>query len=285
MLLREIQYARPASLREAVHLLSDADARALAGGQSLINVLKLRLASPTTLVDVGGLPGLAYIRLDSDGSLELGANTTYDEIENSQEVRKAHPVLAEVAAHIADQQVRNRGTVGGNCCFADPANNFPPVMVALDARFKVAGAQGDRWVAAEDFFLGPYRTAVAPGELLTAIQLPARRAGEGFAALRVHPDGWAIVQAAASVHLNGRIQKARVVLGCVAGTPVRARVMEERLADQAATAESVRKAATGLGESLEPPSDMHASSDYRRQMAAVFAARAVMQAVADARRG
>src|SRR5213079_3364729 len=148
MLLREVEYARPASVQEAVRLLAEHDgARALAGGQTLINVMKSRAASPDVLVDLGGLAELRGIELGSDGTLELGAMTTYTELIGSAEAR-ARPILGEVCAQIADVQVRNRGTIGGNVCSSDPTNHLPPLLVAVGATFVIQGADGERTVAA-----------------------------------------------------------------------------------------------------------------------------------------
>src|SRR5207248_8485056 len=163
MLLREVEYARPGSVAEALELLASNDgARALAGGQTLINVMKARAASPDLLVDLNGLEELNGIELAGDGTLTIGAMTTYTELVQSAEA-KARPILGEVCATIADVQVRNRGTIGGNVCSNDPTNHLPPLMVAVGARMTVVGAGGERDVPAEDFFLGVYMTAVGPG--------------------------------------------------------------------------------------------------------------------------
>src|SRR5919201_4630796 len=160
MLLREVEYARPASVEEAVRLLAEHDgARALAGGQTVINVMKARAASPDFLVDLNDLDELKGIDLAGDGTLTVGAMTTYTELMQSAEAR-ARPILAEVVSTIADVQVRNRGTVGGNCCANDPSNHLPPLMTAIGARFTIAGATGEREVPADEFFLGVYMTAV-----------------------------------------------------------------------------------------------------------------------------
>src|SRR5204863_8533828 len=165
MLLREVEYARPASVQEALRLLGANDgARALAGGQTLINVMKARAASPDILVDLAGIPQLRGIDLDPDGTLRIGPMTTYTELIASVEAR-ARPILGEVCAQIADVQVRNRGTIGGNVCSSDPTNHLPPLMVAVGAEFEIAGAGGERTVPASEFFLGVYMTAVGPGEL------------------------------------------------------------------------------------------------------------------------
>src|SRR5881409_2554849 len=207
MLLREVEYARPASVQEAVRLLGANDgARALAGGQTLINVMKARAASPDVLVDLADIGELRGIELGSDGTLELGAMTTYSDVIDSSEAR-ARPILGAVCAQIADVQVRNRGTIGGNVCSNDPTNHLPPLMVAVGARMTIAGADGEREVPAEEFFLGVYLTAVGPGELLTRIAIPAGKQ-DGFAAVTLGADGTCLCNAAASV--NGAV---RVALG------------------------------------------------------------------------
>ena len=218
MLLREVAYAKPSSLAEALEILAaDDGARALAGGQTLINVMKAR----------------------------------------------ARPILGEVCAQIADVQVRNRGTIGGNVCTNDPTNHLPPLLAALDARFTIAGGGGERTISSDEFFLGVYLTAVGPGELLTKVTIPAGR-NDGFAAVTLGVEGTCIASAAAS--LNG---SARIALGCVDAVPV---VLTPSSDDADAVRQAVRDA------SLDPPSDVHASSDYRRHLAEVLAVRAVDQA-------
>jgi carbon-monoxide dehydrogenase medium subunit len=263
MLLSEVGYARPATLEQALGVLAEyPGARALAGGQTLLNVMKARAASPDVLVDLSGIPELRGIGLDADGTLELGAMTTYTDVIDSAEAR-ARPILGEVCVQIADVQVRNRGTIGGNACSSDPTNHLPPLLVALGATFTVVGKDGEREVPAEEFFLGVYMTAAGPGELLRKITVPAGRS-DGFASVPIGVDGTCIVNAAAS--LNGGV---RVALGCVAATPV---LVEAPSTD----AEAVRGAVREAG--LEPPSDVHASADYRRHLAEVVAARAVERA-------
>jgi carbon-monoxide dehydrogenase medium subunit len=275
MLLREVEYARPASVDEAIRLLSDhAEARPLAGGQTLINVMKARIASPGVLVDLNGLDELRRITRAS-GGLELGAMATYTQLATSGEVAEARPIVREVALQIADVQVRNRGTIGGNACANDPTNHFPPLLVALGATMTIAGVSGERTVPAEDFFLGVYMTAVGPGELLTRITIPsADGAGDSFASVAVGRDGTGIVNVAATV--NG---DARIAIGCVGAVPERARELEARLRERGDFEErGVREAAAGIGAALDPPSDVHGSADYRRQLAEVLAVRAVLEA-------
>jgi aerobic carbon-monoxide dehydrogenase medium subunit len=263
VLLREVEYAKPASLPDALNALAAHDgARALAGGQTLINVMKARAASPDVLVDLSGLGELKGIELAGDGTLTIGAMTTYSELMASAEA-KARPILAEVVSTIADVQVRNRGTVGGNVCANDPTNHLPPLMAAIGARFTIAGADGEREVPAEEFFLGVYLTAVGQGELLTKLTIPAGK-HDGFAAITLGADGTCIANAAAS--LNGSL---RVALGCVDAVPV---VLQPESADEGAVRAAVQAA------NLDPPSDVHASAEYRTHLAEVLAVRAARQA-------
>src|SRR5438105_6395627 len=212
MLLREVDYARPASVDEAIALLAEHEgARAFAGGQTLVNVMKARAASPDVLVDLGRLEDLRRIGFRPDGRLEIGAMVTYAQLMSSSEVEVARPILGEVAATIADVQVRNRGTIGGNVCVNDPTNHLPPLLVALDAHFTIRGTSGERTVGAKEFFQGVYLTAVGEGELLTTVSVPpaAKGVGDGFAAVTIGRHGTCIVDASASVSDEG----ARVAIG------------------------------------------------------------------------
>ncbi|HJX46945.1 MAG TPA: xanthine dehydrogenase family protein subunit M [Gaiellaceae bacterium] len=263
MLLREVEYAKPSSVAEALQILASNDgARALAGGQTLINVMKARAASPDALVDLAALDELRGIELAADGTLSIGPMTTYTELVDSAEA-KARPILAEVCAQIADVQVRNRGTIGGNLCSNDPTNHLPPLMVSIGATMTIAGQGGERVVSADEFFLGVYLTAVSPGELLTKITLPAGKR-DAFAAVTLGVDGTCIASAAAS--LNGSL---RIALGCVDATPV---LVEPTSADEGAVREAVR------GAGLDPPADVHASAEYRLHLSEVLAVRAARQA-------
>ncbi len=264
MLLREVEYARPASVQEALRLLgSHEGARALAGGQTLINVMKARAASPDVLVDLADIAELRGIELGSDGTLSIGAMTTYTDIVDSAEAR-ARPILGEVCSQIADVQVRNRGTVGGNVCSNDPTNHLPPLLVAVGATMTILGQDGERSVSAREFFLGVYMTAAGPGELLTKISVPPGK-GDGFASVPIGRDGTCIVNVAAS--LDGGAPT--LAIGCVDAVPV-------VLTPDSAAEDTVRAAVRGAN--LDPPSDVHASADYRRHLAEVLALRAVAQA-------
>jgi aerobic carbon-monoxide dehydrogenase medium subunit len=264
MLLREVEYARPASVQDAVRLLGAHDgARALAGGQTLINVMKARAASPDVLVDLSDLQELKGIELGSDGTVEIGAMTTYSDLIASAEAR-ARPILGEVCDQIADVQVRNQGTIGGNVCSNDPTNHLPPLLVAVSATMIIIGQGGERSVPAQEFFLGVYMTAAGPGELLTKISVPPGKT-DGFASVTIGADGTCIVNAAASLE-GGSV---RIALGCVDAVPV-------LVSPAAADEDAVREAVRGAG--LDPPSDVHASAEYRRHLAEVVAVRAVTQA-------
>src|SRR5436853_5963158 len=246
MLLRQVEYARPETVDEAVRLLaSREDARALAGGQSLVNVMKTRVAAPELVVDLNRIAELREISTGPDGSIVLGAMTTYDELIRSDAVRAARPILAEVARTIADVQVRNRGTVGGNLCSNDPTNHLPPLMATTGATMTIRSLESERTVSAADFFQGVYMTAVTPGEMLTKVTIPALAAGEadGWASVGLGKDGTGIVNVAATVR-DGR---ARIAIGCVSATPV----VVEADADEVAVPKAVAEA------NLDPPDDGH----------------------------
>jgi carbon-monoxide dehydrogenase medium subunit len=266
VLLREVEYVRPSSVDDAIRLLAaNEGARPLAGGQTLLNVMKARAASPDVLVDLNRLEELRAISVSGE-TLRLGSMATLASIIGSSEVEVSRPILAAVAAQVADVQVRNRGTIGGNACSNDPTNHLPPLLVALGASFVIRGEGGERTVPAEEFFLGVYMTAVGEGELLVAIEVPASAdAADGFASVTVGRDGTCIANAAANVSDPG----VTLVLGCVDAVPV-------VLRPDGPDADSVRAAVEGA--SLDPPSDVHASSEYRRHLAAVCAVRAVEQA-------
>src|SRR6476659_8487978 len=251
MLLREVEYARPASVQEDLRLVGANDgARALAGGQTLINVMKARAASPYVLVDLADIAELRSIELGSDGTLELGAMTTYTDIIDSVEAR-ARPILGEVCNQIADVQVRNRGTLGGNVC-------------SNGATMTIVGPGGERSVSAQEFFLGVYMTAVGPGELLTKISVPPGK-GDGFASVPLGKDGTCIVNVAASLD-GGAL---RLAIGCVDSVPV---ILQPESTEDDAVRTAVQRA------NLDPPWDVHASADYRRHLAEDPALRAVAQA-------
>jgi len=278
MLLREVEYVRPATVDEAVALLGAHDgARALAGGQTLVNVMKARAAAPDVLVDLADLDELRAIGFSADGgALELGPMVTCSRIAASSEVDVARPILAEVAATVADVQVRNRGTLGGNLCVNDPTNHFPPLVVALGASLTIVSSAGERTVSAEEFFVGVYETAVGEGDLLTRISIPTRAPGTGDAmsGVTLGAHGTYVANAAASVAGGAW----RIALGCVDAVPVRATSVEAALDGADLDEAAIRAAVAGLGASLDPPADVHGSADYRRALAETAVVRAVMQA-------
>ena len=256
MLLREVEYARPVGRRGGLAPLG-ARGSACSPGQTLVNVMKARAAAPDVLVDLADLEELRAIGFSSDGLLEIGAMATYAQVMGSSEVEVARPILAEVAGTIADVQVRNRGTVGGNVCVSDPTNHLPPLLVALDASFTIRGSAGERVVPADEFFVGVYVTAVGEGELLTKISVPPASDAEMQA--RASPQGahgTYIVDAAASVLDEGT----RIAIGCVAPSARQRR--EEKLPRRLLRRRGARSR-DGLGASLDPPSDVHGSADYR----------------------
>lgn len=286
MLLPELEYVRPSSVEEAVERLAGhRNARVLAGGQTLLNALKLRIVHPDVLVDVSRLRELRAISRDDDGSVRIGASVTYDALAADPLVREQHAVTAAMTSRIVDRQVRARGTIGGNVCLADPTGNFPPLLVALGARLVLRGPAGERTIPAEGFYLAPYMTAIEHGELLTHVLLPPLAAGEGvgYESLQVGIDSWALARACALVRVEtddgGRrtIAAARVALGC-GPVPVRQPAMEAALIGAPAGADAIAAAAALAGEQFDPPGDVHASAAYRTEMARVMARRAVLAA-------
>jgi len=281
MLLREVSYARPSTVEEAVSLLTEHDgARALAGGQTLVNVMKQRAASPDVLVDLADLDELRAISV-SGTTLEIGAMATLAAIMRSSEVEVSRPILAATAATVADVQVRNRGTLGGNICVNDPTNHFPPLLVALGASMTIRSAVGERVVTAEEFFVGVFETAVGEGDLLTRISVPAagKGTGDGMAGVTLGAHGTYVANAAASV-VDGTW---RIALGCVDAVPHRAATVESALVGADVDEAAVRSAVEGLGATLDPPADVHASAEYRRSLAETSTVRAVLQAAEKAR--
>ena len=265
-------------------LVANPGSRPLAGGQSLLNVLKHRAAEVEAVIDISRLEELRGIDADG-GRLEIGAACSYDRIAASDAVASAHPKIAAVADGLVDQQVRCRGTIGGNACFNDPGSNYPPLLVALEATMRVVGPGGDREVAADQFFQDTYRVDLGPGELLRSIVIPAADGtAVGYSSLQAE-DSWALARAVARVRCNGTIAEPRIVVGCVSGAQPRATAVEQALDGAEPSAEAIAAAAEQADEGLETASDAHASAGYRRKMARVMVARAVTEATERARRG
>lgn len=290
MIPAPFDYARPATLAEAMALLEERgeDAKLLAGGHSLLPVLKARLARPDLLIDISRVEGLSGIS-ESEGGLRVGALTTHAEIERSALVREKCPALAEAAGAIGDMQVRNRGALGGSLAHADPAADYPAAMLAAGAEVLAAGAEGERAIGIDAFFTGAYETALAPGEILTAVRLPAPPARSGGAYLKAaqQASGFAVCGAAAQIALDegGAIASIRVGVTGVAAPAYRAAGVESALAGTAPDAEEIRAAAKKAGEGVEPLDDFYASADFRRHLAGVYAARAVSKALERASAG
>ncbi|MCY4488517.1 MAG: xanthine dehydrogenase family protein subunit M [Deltaproteobacteria bacterium] len=280
-------YEAPGSLAEAFGLLRQhgEDAKLLAGGHSLLPAMKLRLTQPEVLIDLSRIPGLSGIRQDGD-TLVIGALTTHTEVSTSETVRNLLPGLADTASVIGDLQVRNRGTMGGSVAHADPGADLPVTLTALDASFVLTSAEGERTVAAEDFFEDFFTTALEPNEILTSIRipLPAAPARTSYAKLPHPASGYVVVSAAAALTVDGSgaCTGARVVLGGVDGIPHRATGTEAALEGQALTPEVIAAAAERAADGIDPHADSYADEEYKRHMAAVYARRAIEAAAARA---
>ncbi|HWP28641.1 MAG TPA: xanthine dehydrogenase family protein subunit M [Chloroflexota bacterium] len=273
-------YVRAGSVAEAVALLAQhgGEAKPLAGGHSLLPLMKLRLVQPKVLVDIGRLAELRGIRED-DGALVIGATTRHAEVARSPLVQRHWPGLAEAAGGIGDLQVRNRGTLGGSLAHADPAADLPAVAVALGAELLATGPQGPRTLASETFFVDMLTTALGEAELLTAIRFPSRPARTGSAYVKIpHPaSGYALVGCAARVVLaaDGRCQEVRVVLSGVGPVPQRAVQTEQQLLNQPPEPAILAAAAMAAAAGLQPWDDLAASAEYRQHLATVCARRAL----------
>lgn len=276
----KFDYYQANSVAEAIALLNQYDdAKLLAGGHSLLPVMKLRLATPSVLVDIGRIAGLKGI-VSADGGYRIGALTTHSMVAASTDVPD---VLSEAAAGIGDPQVRNRGTVGGNVAHADPASDLPTVFAALGAMFHVAGRSGERTIAADDFFTGLFSTALEEGEVVTAVTVPGRAAGTGsaYAKFANPASRYAMVGAAAVVSVaDGVCTAAQVAVGGLTPCATRAKSVEAALLGKALTAENIAAAAAAVSNDLgdELLGDIHASADYRRAMAPVYVKRALLKA-------
>jgi carbon-monoxide dehydrogenase medium subunit len=275
-------YVAPSSVDEAVSALSSGgeDAKVLAGGQSLIPLLRLRFAGPSVLVDLGRVDELRGIRDDGD-ALVIGAMTTHASVLHSPLVIEHAPLLAQATGTVADRQVRHRGTFGGALAHADPAGDLGGVALALDAEFEVAGPGGRRTVSAADFFVDYLESAVGPDEVLVSVRIPKHPGwGAHYEKFQRVVQGWALVGAAAMVRRdNGSIAEARIGLTNMGRTPLRAGAVEQALAGLDASDEAaLRQAADRAAEGTTPPSDLSGRSDYRQHLARVLTRRAVRHA-------
>jgi aerobic carbon-monoxide dehydrogenase medium subunit len=277
-------YVAAHSVEEALQLLTQhgEDAKLLAGGHSLIPAMKLRLSSPRTLIDLGTVAGLRGVRTDGN-TLAIGALTVHTDVASAELVQKQLPGLADAASVIGDVQVRNRGTIGGSVAHADPGADFPVILTALNASFVLQSTSGNRTVAADDFFVDFYTTAMAANEVLTEIRVPLPPAGSGTAYAKLpHPaSGYVVVSAGALItrQPSGSCALARVALGGLGGGPIRAVVTEAELQGKPLTPEVIGAAAAKAAENSDPADDTYASAEYKRHVATVYARRAIETAV------
>ena len=275
-------YVRPATVEEAIAALAAAgeDAKVISGGQSLMPVLRLRMAAPSVLVDVGAIAEMRGVS-DAGDHLVIGANTTHHEVMNDAQVKQHAALLAQAASTVADPAIRHRGTLGGSLAHADPAGDLPTVALALDATMVARGPKGTREIAAKDFFVDYFTSSLAPDEILVAVKVPKLGEGWGTHYEKFHrtAQAWATVGVAAAVRRqNGSITEARVALTNMGPSPVRATSVESALAGAAATADAIAAASASAADGTRPTSDLHASAEFREHLARVLTQRAVAKA-------
>jgi carbon-monoxide dehydrogenase medium subunit len=277
MIPAKFDYEAPESLEEAIKTLAEGgeDAKLLAGGHSLLPLMKLRLAAPSLLVDLRKVPGLHGISR-GDGSWRIGAMTPHAELEHSPDLGLA----SQVAATIADPQVRNRGTIGGSLAHGDPASDLPGVLVAAEGTVTVQGPDGQRTIAAADLFENYMETAIAPTEVLTEIHMPTFDGwGHGYQKFNRRSEDWAMVAVSALVKQTGDIcEDVRIALTNMGPVPLRASAVEEALRGQPLTADAIARASEQAADGTDPPADLNASADYKRHLARVLCRRALEQA-------
>jgi carbon-monoxide dehydrogenase medium subunit len=275
----EFEYAAPESLDDALKALADGgeDAKVLAGGHSLLPLMKLRLAAPTLLVDLRKVPGLRGVER-ANGGWRIGAMTRHADLQTNDDLG----IVASAASLIADQQVRNRGTIGGSISHGDPASDMPTVLLALDGHVTIMGAGGStRQVAAPDVFQDYLTTAVGPGEILTEIHLPAMEGwGHGYQKFNRRAEDWAMVGVVALVKKagDGSCEDVRIGLTHMGSTPLRATAAENALRGQGLDAQSIASAAEQAAEGTDPPGDLNATPEYKRHLAQVLTRRALQEA-------
>jgi aerobic carbon-monoxide dehydrogenase medium subunit len=279
MIPAKFDYIRPSSVEDAVSALAERgeDAKVIAGGQSLLPLLRLRLAYPELLVDVGGLYELRGVTDEGDHLL-IGAGTTHYQLVHDPLITQHCGLISEAAGTVADPAVRHRGTLGGSIAHADPAGDLPAVVVALDATLIARGPTGERQIAARDFFLDYLTTSLEPGEMLTGIRVPKLGTDWGYRYEKFHrtAQAWAIVGVAALVRRsNGQVAEARVGLTNMGSVPIRAASVEAAVAGAQASSEALRAAAANAADGTQPPADLHGAPDYRRHLAQVLTGRAL----------
>ena len=287
MIPAAFEYFAPQSVKEAIGLLEKHgdDAKVLAGGHSLLPIMKLRLAQPKVIVDIGRISGLDGIKADGQ-KIAIGALATHDAIERNALLKEKCPLLSETATVIGDMQVRNRGTIGGSAAHADPAADYPAALLALDAQIVATGPQGTRTIPAGEFFVEMLTTALKPNEIITELHVPVLARGTG-SAYQKHPhpaSGYAVVGVAAVVTVSGgKCQRAAIGITGVAGKAYRATTVEKALAGQALDEATVAKAAAHAAEGVDPQGDLYASGQFRAHLASVYTKRAVLLAASRAK--
>ncbi|MCE0761598.1 xanthine dehydrogenase family protein subunit M [Pseudonocardia kujensis] len=281
MIPAKFDYVRPSSVEEAVSALQQGgdDAKILAGGQSLLPVLRLRLAAPSVVIDLGGIPELRQISEDGD-RIAIGAMAPHHDVLRDDLVKQHVSLLSQATATVADPQVRHRGTLGGALAHADPAGDLGAVALALDAEFVIAGSSGTRTVPAAEFFVDYFTTAIGEGEILTQVRFPKYTGwSTHYEKFNRTAQAWSMVAVAAALRVEGgSIAEARIGLTNMGTTPIRATGVEQALVGQPATADSVRAAAEHATEGTAAPSDADAAADYREHLAKVLTGRAVLAA-------
>jgi carbon-monoxide dehydrogenase medium subunit len=283
MIPAPFDYVAPATLNEAVGLLTEHgdEAKILAGGHSLIPAMKLRLAQPAVLIDIGRIKDLAYITEDG-GQIRIGATTTHYQMESSARLKEICPLLPECAAAIGDVQVRNKGTIGGSLAHADPAADWPAAILALNAEIVAVSARGERTIRGEDFFVDMLTTALEPNEILREIRIPVPQPRTGQAYLKVAQpaSGFAVVGVAVSLTRgdDGRCQSASVGITGVAAKAYRANGVESALRGSALDEQAIASASSHAANSVDANTDLYASADYRKHLAQVYTRRAIQTA-------
>jgi carbon-monoxide dehydrogenase medium subunit len=283
MIPPSFDYVAPKTLPEAVALLGQyADAKVLAGGHSLIPLMRFRLASPAVLVDINRIDGLSYIR-EGDGWLKIGAMTREAELERSALITEKYPLLSDTTRMVADPLVRNMATLGGNLAHADPANDHPAAMLAYGAQLVATGPNGQRTIPIAEFFTGPFTTTLESNEILTEIRIPAHKPGDGGCYLKVERKvgDYATAAVAVQVALDGNGKCASIGIGLtnVGLTPIEAAAAEEALRGQSPDDDHIREVARLASEAAEPESDQRGSAEYKRALVKTLTARALRKAV------
>jgi aerobic carbon-monoxide dehydrogenase medium subunit len=277
----QFDYVAPTSVEDALSALAQAgdDAKILAGGQSLLPVLRMRLNAPELVIDLGRIDSLRGVRDDGD-AIVIGAMTTHATVGSDPLVAEHAAVVHEAVKHLADAQIRHRGTFGGALAHADPGGDLGAPALILGAQFVIAGSGGTRTVEADDFFVDLFETAIGDDEILTEVRIPKHTGwGAGYEKFVRIAHQWPIVSVAAAVKVDGgTISEARVGFANMGSTPIRARAVEQALAGQSASADAVRTAAALAAEGTNPPSDLNGDADYRRHVATVLVRRAVLAA-------